>query len=143
MRKLSLIVSAIALMSIHAVAGDSPAPKDAEVYFVNLESNQRVTSPFTVVFGLKGMGVAPAGVDNEEFPNVGHHHLFIDADLTEEIAENGIPFSPQHMHFGKGQTETELTLPKGKYKLKLVFADPYHVPHDPVVASEPIAIIVE
>lgn len=143
MGRLKLLLGTIALMSMPAISEDSPSPEGAKVYFVNLENNQKVSSPFTVVFGLKGMGVAPAGVDNEDFPNIGHHHLFIDAELTDNIVENGIPFDPQHIHFGKGQTETDLSLPKGKYKLKLVFADPYHVPHDPVVASEPITIIVE
>ena len=35
---------------------------------------------FTVRFGLKGMGVAPAGFYME---NTGHHHILIDMDLSE------------------------------------------------------------
>jgi len=134
--------SIVGLLTLSASAGTSPSPDGARVYFVNLSDGQSVTSPFKVVFGLKGMGVAPAGVDNEVFKHIGHHHLFIDTSMTDEIAENGIPFDDSHKHFGKGQTETSLDLPPGKYRLRLVFGDPYHVPHKPVVASEEITIRV-
>lgn len=137
------LLTALCLVSGPALAGESPSPAGAEVYFVNLEDGQTVHSPFTVIFGLKGMGVAPAGVDNEVFENVGHHHLFIDAGLTPEIAETGIPADEHHVHFGKGQTETTLDLPPGDHKLQLVFADPAHVPHNPVVASGEITIHVQ
>ena len=38
------------------------APDNASVYFVSPKDGETVSSPFTVRFGLKGMGVAPAGV---------------------------------------------------------------------------------
>lgn len=142
--KKSLILSVIlSFVAQTAFAGESPSPAGAKVYFANLHNGQTVKSPFKVIFGLGKMGVAPAGVDNKEYPNIGHHHLFINTSLTDEIIENGIPFDEKHMHFGKGQTETELNLPKGSYKLKLVFGDPYHVPHNPVVSSDEITINVE
>lgn len=143
MKKTLPFFAALCLVSGPALAGESPSPTGAEVYFVNLEDGQTVSSPFTVVFGLKGMGVAPAGVDNEVFENIGHHHLLINAELTPEIAESGIPADEHHVHFGKGQTETELDLPPGDHKLQLVFADPAHVPHNPVVASDTITIHVQ
>ena len=139
----ALVIATLAFFYPSVSAGDSPSPAGAQTYFVNLADGQTVSSPFKVVFGLKGMGVAPAGVDNETFANIGHHHIFVNTILTDEIVENGIPFDEQHLHFGKGQTETDLTLPKGKYSLKLVFGDPYHIPHNPVVASETITITVE
>lgn len=126
-----------------AYAGESPSPAGAKVYFVNLKDGQKVKSPFTVVFGLRKMGVAPAGVDSEKFKEVGHHHLLIDTKLTDEIIKDGIPSDNQHVHYGKGQTEAEVTLPKGPHKLRLVFADPSHVPHNPVVASDEITVNVE
>ena len=136
------LVFALSLLGL-AFAGDSPSPASAQVYFVNLVDNQEVRSPFRVVFGLRGMGVAPAGVDNKAFKHIGHHHLFINAVLTDEIRNSFIPFDDQHRHFGKGQTETELDLPPGKYTLMLVFGDAYHAVHNPVVASETITIEVK
>ena len=58
--------------------GPNPSPPGAAVYFVGLKDGQTVPTTFTVNFGLKGMGVAPAGSDKE---NSGHHHLLIDTDL--------------------------------------------------------------
>jgi hypothetical protein len=50
----------------------TPSPPGAEVYFISPKDGAKVSSPFVVQFGLKGMGVAPAGVKLE---NSGHHHL--------------------------------------------------------------------
>ena len=77
-----------------------------------------MTSPVTVRFGLKGMGVAPAGI---AFDNSGHHHLLIDADLPPLDAP--FPTDAQHVHFGKGQTETTIELKPGKHTLQLVLGD--------------------
>ncbi|MEZ5492080.1 MAG: DUF4399 domain-containing protein [Gammaproteobacteria bacterium] len=143
MKFLSLTIALTLMVSGIVYAGDSPSPASAQVYFVNLEDKQEVKSPFRVIFGLRGMGVAPAGVDNKAFKYIGHHHLFVNSVLTDEIRNGSIPFDQQHLHFGQGQTETELDLPPGKYTLLLVFGDPYHAVHTPVVASEKITIEVK
>ena len=101
-----------------------------------------VTSPFPVVFGLKGMGVAPAGVDPTVFKQVGHHHLFINNTLTADMAGQVVPADDSHLHFGGGQTETMLSLAPGRYQLQLVLADPYHRIHQPAIASPAISITV-
>ena len=54
-----------------------------------------------------------------------------------------LPSNEHIMHFGKGQTETELTLPPGKHTLQLVFANYQHIPHSPPIVSKPITITVE
>jgi len=136
LRFFSLIAVLILTQFGLVFAGDSPSPASALVYFDNLVDKQEVKSPFRVVFGLSAMGVAPTGVDNKVFMHIGHHHLFVNAVLTEEVRKSFIPFDEQHLHFGKGQTETELALFPGKYTLMLVFGDPYHAVHAPVVASE-------
>lgn len=110
----------------------------AEVYIISPQDGETVKSPFVVRFGLKGMGVAPAGV---EMPGTGHHHLIIDAPLPP--AGQPVPFDDQHKHFGKGQTETELSLPSGEHTLQLILGDHTHVPHDPPVASKRIRVRVE
>src|ERR1700726_4217136 len=138
--------AALALLAIFAaacctpVAAQTPSPAGAKVYFINLKDGDTVTSPFLVQFGLSGMGVAPAGVEK---PNTGHHHLLIDAPaLTEEQLKEPIPADDNHKHFGGGQTETMVTLPKGQHTLQLVLGDWTHIPHVPPVMSEPITITV-
>ncbi len=116
------------------------APAGAHSYFVNLHDGQTVTSPFKVVFGLTpNMGVAPSGIEK---PNVGHHHLLIDTKLTAEEMTEAITVDQQHVHFGKGQTETMVTLPPGKHTLQLVLGDWSHVPFNPPVQSDVIMVTV-
>ena len=110
----------------------------ATVYFIQPQDGATVKSPFKVVMGLSGMGVAPAGVDQ---PETGHHHLLVDLDkLPEE--NQPIPTDDHHRHFGKGQTETSLTLPPGKHTLQLLLADRNHISHRPPVFSQKITIDV-
>ena len=53
-----------------------------------------------------------------------------------------IPADDKHRHFGKGQTETMLTLPPGKHTLQLLLGDRNHVPHRPPVMSDKVTITV-
>ncbi len=129
-----------------AFSGDTTAPPGAEVYFANLEDGSTVTSPVKVIFGLTGMGVAPAGTDAE---NTGHHHVLIDRpplgegpDGAAEL-ESSLPADENHVHFGGGQTEVSLDLDPGQHTLQLVVGDMNHVPHNPPVVSEVIIITVE
>lgn len=116
-----------------------PAPEGAQVYFITPQDGASVGQTFTVRFGLKGMGVAPAGVD---VPATGHHHLLVDV-ATLPLLDAPLPASEQILHFGKGQTETELTLQPGTHTLQLLIGDKHHVPMDPPVISEKISITVQ
>ena len=122
-----------------AALAREPSPAGAEVYIVSPKDGAKVKSPVTVVFGLKGMGIAPAGI---KFDNTGHHHLLVDADVPADLSQP-LAANEHSLHFGKGQTETSLTLPPGKHTLQLVLADSLHVPHDPAVISKKITITVE
>jgi len=122
-----------------AFAERTPSPAGAEVYIVSPKDDAKVKGPVTVVFGLKGMGIAPAGI---KFDNTGHHHLLIDADAPADLAQP-LPANEHNVHFGKGQTETTVTLPPGKHTLQLVFADYLHTPHDPALVSKKITVTVE
>ncbi|MEN8656559.1 MAG: DUF4399 domain-containing protein [Marivita sp.] len=141
-----ILGAAIALSSITlAHAGETPAAPNAAVYVINLENGATVQSPVTVIFGLAGMGVAPAGVEKDA---KGHHHILLNrapfgegADDAELIA-NGIPSDESHLHFGGGQTQTSLNLPAGEHTLQLVLGDHFHVPHNPPVVSDVITITV-
>ena len=135
-----------ATLAMPAIAGDTPSPDGATVYFATLEDGATIKSGDTVVFGLSGMGVAPAGIEME---NTGHHHLLINREPFGEAADDadwiayGIPADDNHRHFGKGQTEVALDLPAGTHTLQLVLGDLAHIPHDPIVMSEQITITVE
>lgn len=115
------------------------AAEGTSVYIIAPANGATVSSPFTVRFGLKGMGVAPAGVNH---PNTGHHHLLIDvADLPD--LGTPLPATDNIRHFGGGQTEAEITLPAGQHTLQLVFADYLHVAHERPVVSEKVTITVK
>jgi hypothetical protein len=113
------------------------SPKDAKVYFIYPTDGAYISPTPVIRFGLLNMGVAPAGFDK---PNTGHHHLLVDAELPP--LDQPIPSDFNHLHFGAGQTEAKITLPLGPHKLRLLFADAVHVPHDPPVYSEIINVTV-
>lgn len=117
----------------------TPSPAGAEVYIISPKDGATVKSPVTVQFGLKGMGVAPAGV---KFENTGHHHLLIDTDVPADL-NAPLPTTDQVKHFGKGQTETSVELKPGKHTLLLLLGDQNHTPHNPPVVSKKITITVK
>ena len=118
--------------------GPTPSPPGAEVYFTDPVKEGAVLPPkFTMYFGLKNMGLAPAGVDRE---NSGHHHLLIDTDLPP--LDQPIPNDFNHLHFGSGQSEAEITLKHGQHTLQLLFGDKDHIPHTPPVMSKRINVRV-
>jgi len=116
----------------------SAAPDLAAAYIISPADGETVSSPVTVRFGLRGMGVAPAGVQQA---NTGHHHLLIDVD---ELPPDNLPLpaSEHVVHFGGGQTETTIELAPGTHTLQLVLGDHLHIPHDPPVRSQRITITV-
>ncbi|MCH2669075.1 MAG: DUF4399 domain-containing protein [Gammaproteobacteria bacterium] len=118
----------------------SPAPEMAEAYIQSPADGSAVSSPVTIRFGLRGIGVAPAGI---ETPNTGHHHLLINlADAEMPSFDLPLPATDQVRHFGLGQTETLLELEPGQHTLQLVLGDHLHIPHASPVVSEKITITV-
>jgi hypothetical protein len=140
MNRLIPALTACALAAMALAQDRMPAPAAAEVYFISPQNGAIVHGPVTVRFGLKGMGVAPAGV---KFDNTGHHHLLIDTDISELNLDAPLPVTDKILHFGKGQTEASLTLPAGKHTLELVFADYAHMPFNPPLHSQKITITVD
>jgi len=140
-----LIVAALVLAaplcagSVALAQERTPSPPAAEVYIISPKNGAVVHNPVLVQFGLKGMGVAPAGM---KFDNSGHHHLLIDTDPPADQSAP-LPATDKIVHFGKGQTETTLNLSPGKHTLQLLLADPQHIPHSPPVVSKKITITVE
>ncbi|MBU3619997.1 DUF4399 domain-containing protein [Polynucleobacter sp. CS-Odin-A6] len=109
-----LFTGALLILSSHSAFAQS-------VDFVEPKNGATVTSPFKVVFAVTGMTVQPAG---DMTANTGHHHLLINAENIPSGAV--IPADEKHIHFGKGQTETVVNLPPGKYKLTMQFANGAH-----------------
>jgi hypothetical protein len=124
-------------LGVASSSGRQPSPPDAAVYFVYPRNGELIYPRSTIRFGLRNMGVAPAGVAK---PNTGHHHLVIDAETPPLDAP--LPNDPNHIHFGAGQTEVKLELAQGEHTLQLILADDQHVPHDPPVMSERIKVTV-
>jgi Domain of unknown function (DUF4399) len=134
-----LLLAALILATPCAFAQErTPSPAGAEVYIISPKNGATVHNPVRVQFGLKGMGIAPAGI---KFDNTGHHHLLIDSDAPTDLSA-ALPANEHVVHFGKGQTETTLTLTPGKHTLQLLLADQNHIPHDPAVISKKITITV-
>lgn len=141
------ILLALALTGLTAVAvaastsglPTTQAPAGAEVYIISPSDGATVGQDVTVRFGLKGMGVAPAGVAKE---HTGHHHLLVD---VKELPAAGqpIPADANHIHFGGGQTQTTLKLAPGTHTLQLELGDQNHVPFEPAMVSKKITIHVK
>jgi hypothetical protein len=135
MRCASLLLLALAVPT--AAPARTPAPADVELYFISPADGDTIEGPVTVRFGLRNMGIAPAGTD---VAGTGHHHLLIDAGLP--ALDQPIPVDDRHRHFGKGQTETVLELAPGTHTLQLLLGDFAHVPFDPPIVSKKITITV-
>lgn len=133
-----ILLTSLLTFALSAHAGSTAASEGASVYIVTPVHGEVVTSPVKVVFGLSGMGVAPAGVDKAK---TGHHHLLIDTGVPD--LNRPIPADDNHRHFGGGQTEVTIELAPGKHTLQLLLADFSHTPHKPPVMSEQITITVK
>lgn len=139
---MSKVVRYVLLAGTVLVPAPSPAqtaaPPDASLYFIYPRTGMKVRSPFTVRFGLRNMGVTHAG---DTTPNMGHHHLLV--DVTDPISPTEpLPSNKKYLHFGAGQTETQMELPPGGHTMQLVLGDAEHKPFKPLIASPVIRIRV-
>jgi hypothetical protein len=137
-RSILIATTSLALSFSISAQERSMAPESAKAYIVSPADGAVVGNPFTVIFGLTDMGVAPAGVERLD---TGHHHLLIDTDMP--YLDEPIPSNDHHIHFGGGQTEIRLELPPGEHTLQLLMGDLNHIPHDPPVMSKTITITVK
>lgn len=137
-RPLLIACTSLTLATAAFAQDRTPAPEGAGAYIVSPADGDAVSSPVTVVFGLSGMGVAPAGTEKE---NTGHHHLLIDTDMP--ALDEPIPADDNHVHFGGGQTEVQVELEPGEHSLQLLLGDLNHIPHDPPIMSDVITVTVE
>ncbi|MEP6942867.1 MAG: DUF4399 domain-containing protein [Betaproteobacteria bacterium] len=129
MKRMTIACGVVAASLLYACTSMKSA-SERSVYFIEPKDGATVSSPFKVVFGAKGMAVVPAGEDK---PESGHHHLLI--NLAAMNAGEAIPVDDKHLHYGKAQTEAEVTLPPGRYKLTMQFANWAHVSYGPAMAA--------
>jgi hypothetical protein len=141
MKNILVLASTLTLLTTFAFADGhrSAAPDNAKAYIISPSDGAVVTSPVTILFGLEGMGIAPANVEQD---NTGHHHLLINTDPATLDMDQGLPATDLIVHFGGGQTQVTKDLPAGTHTLQLVLGDWSHVPHNPPVMSEVITITV-
>jgi hypothetical protein len=129
MKRMAQYAAFVAALMLVGCTSMQPAANKS-VSFVEPKDGATVTSPFKVVFAVSGMAVEPAG---EIKADSGHHHLLI--DLGPMPAGEAIPVDAAHLHFGKAQTDAEVTLPPGKYKLTMQYANGAHVSYGPAMAA--------
>lgn len=144
MKMLALAGFAALALPLAPADARTPAPDGAGAYIASPDDGATVSSPVSVVFGLSGMGVAPAGVEKE---NTGHHHLLINVDPDTVDMDSALPAYQEAdeavIHFGGGQTETSVELEPGTYTLRILLGDHNHIPHDPPILSDAVTITVE
>ena len=141
MRSPLLLAISFVVLPLYPSIAEPFWPAAAKVYFIAPAEGASVTGPVTVVMGLSGLGVAPAGVDKA---NTGHHHILVDGELPKGEALMEPMIADQHFrHFGGGQTQTILTLAPGPHTLQLIVGDQNHIPYDPPLASEKLNIVVK
>jgi hypothetical protein len=122
----------------HAAAGmEYAALPTAKVSFVQPTDGAVLSNPIKMVFAVEGASVQPAG---SLVAGTGHHHVIVNGAPTPE--GTAVPADDTHIHYGKGQTEAEITLPPGKHTLTLQFADGMHRSYGPT-ASQTISIAVQ
>lgn len=116
------VVGACLAAALVAITGCATKPASTQnVRILEPANNAVVGTTFKVRFGVAGMAVEPAG---EVVANSGHNHLLIDMDSI--ASGESIPFTPKHMHFGKGQQEADIKLEPGTYKITAQFANGAH-----------------
>jgi len=136
--RLVVLAGVLASGCCAAHAQGKPPGKDALLYVIWPQNGAQIKGAFWVRFGLRNMGITHAG---DDFPNSGHHHLFV--DVNEPLDLNApIPQDRNHLDFGAGQTEARLELPPGKHTLQLVLGDAKHYPFNPPLVSKKITITI-
>ena len=140
----STLLTVLTLTALAACGGDAaddaaeapadgtaaaPAEPDRAVTIAQPADGETVAGPeVRVVLEARGFRVTMAG---DTTPNTGHHHLFLDADVSE--AGEPIPAEEGRIvHMGDGSTEyTFANVQPGEHRLITVVGDALHVPLQP------------
>jgi len=126
-------ISRLALGAAILLPLNAPAQtRHAKVKITAPTNGATVSGPVKVVLVATGVEIVPATVER---PGTGHHHLFVDHDLTP--ADDTIPRGVTGiLHLGRGQTEFVLdSLAPGPHRVIALVADWKHVPLKPLVVD--------
>jgi hypothetical protein len=120
-----LIVFPLAVVCA-ACGGGTPEQEGPRVFFVTPQDGASVTSPVRLEFGAEEFEIAavPAGTVTETRPNLGHHHVAIDADCLPP--GTAIPRAAPWVHFGDGKNVIDMQMPQGQHRLTLQIGDDLH-----------------
>ena len=125
----------VCALGVAAACGGTPPPR---AVILQPADGDTVGPDVGVVLGAEGVDVAAA--DGQRVEGRGHHHLFIDGDVTP--ADSVIPAGvPGVVHIGTGAGEWTLTLPPGEHRIIAVLAYGNHVPMEGV-ASDTVRVVV-
>ena len=119
------------------IPNDSIGAQSASVNFVAPLDGAVVAPTFVVTMTASALTVEPAGEIN---PDAGHFHILVDTDFVD--AGEVIITDEQHLHFGKGQMTTTLTLEPGEHLLRLQFANGAHIALDGEQYRDEITVTV-
>jgi len=104
----------------------------ATVKIVSPANGATLSGPVKVVLQATGVEIVPATVER---PGTGHHHLFVDHDLTavDDTMPRGVTGI---LHLGRGQTEFVLdSLKPGPHRVIAVVGNWKHIPLNPLVVD--------
>jgi hypothetical protein len=120
-------VAAVAVMTLALGAcGQSEGQGGRRVFFVQPADGATVKSPVRLEFGAQDFTIAavPPGTVTETRPDLGHHHVAIDADCLP--TGTPIPRAAPWVHFGDGKDVIDMQLPAGTHRLTLQIGDDLH-----------------
>ena len=122
----SISIPAVILMAVTLTACGRSQPAGPRVFFVHPEDSATVKSPVMLEFGAEDFQIAavPQGTVTESRPNLGHHHVGVDADCLPP--GTAIPRAAPWVHFGDGKNAIDMQLPAGKHRLTLQIGDDLH-----------------
>ena len=138
MLKIKKIIYFIFLLSITSLSygGNN---EEKSIKLEGLENGKTYSSPIKLNFIVKNMRVLKAGVNEK---NSGHHHLLINLKDLPDL-KLSLPMTKNIIHFGKGQTSTNLELKPGKHTIQLLFADYSHTPHEKPLITDKITFFIK
>lgn len=137
MKQFLALCLALGLLS----CGGSEAGTPASVAIISPLDGAEVPGP-DVLVKLEASGVTITSADNHE-PGTGHHHIFVDHDLTP--LNDTIPAGISGIiHLGRGQTEFLVQgLAPGGHRLIAVIAEWTHVPLSPPAVDTVLFTVLE
>lgn len=126
------VILTLCTAALLAPTAQGQGAKKITVKITSPTKGATVTGPVLVKLTATGVRITPATVEE---PGTGHHHLFVDHDLTP-LSDTIPKGKPGIIHLGRGQTEFQLdSLAPGPHRVIAVIADWRHVPLNPPVVD--------